>query len=64
MAYIRKTRDYWDVEQCSSEGWECVTTEPTRKEALARLREYQANQPEYQLRLRKRREAIANPVQA
>jgi hypothetical protein len=44
--YQRKTADEWQV-QCNygyGHGWECVTAEATRKEARARLREYQENE--------------------
>jgi len=58
--YIRKTRDVWDVEQYTGPGygWEVVTAEDHRKDALARLREYRENQPEYPVRLRLRRERL------
>lgn len=36
-------------------GWEDVASEDTRREARARLREYQQNQPEYPARLIARR---------
>lgn len=34
----------WEVQGNYGQGWECVCTEETRKEALARLREYNANE--------------------
>lgn len=58
MAYQRKTRDYWEVEQLISGQWEPVTAEDSRTEAKARLKEYRENQPEYPARLVKKRERI------
>jgi hypothetical protein len=58
MPYTRKTRDEYEVQgNFGAHGWECVTTEDTRKEALARLREYRENEP-YPFRLVKRRVRI------
>lgn len=34
-------------------GYECVTTEETKKEALARLKEYRENEPTYTFRIKK-----------
>ena len=53
MAYIRKTRDEWQIHQNFGygHGWEEVCAEDTRKEALARLREYRENQPEYPVKV-------------
>lgn len=45
MAYVRKTRDEFEVQGYYAGGWECVTTEDTRKEARARLKEYRENEP-------------------
>jgi hypothetical protein len=61
MTYVRKTRDEWTV-QCNygyGHGWEDETTEDTRTEARARLREYRANSP-YPARLKCRRIKIAS----
>jgi hypothetical protein len=58
MAYVRKTRDYWDIEQQTLEGWEVVTSEVTRTDSRRSLREYRENQPEYPVRAVKRREKI------
>ena len=60
MAYARKTRDRFDVEQHAhpAHGWECVCSEATRKQAKERLREYRENQPEFPVRIVKRREPI------
>jgi hypothetical protein len=53
--YVRKTVDEFDLEQQTSEGWEVVCCEPTRKEAQARKKEYQENQPGYNYRIVKHR---------
>lgn len=60
MAYIRKTRDVYEVQQWTGKqyGWEAVTAETTRKEAKERLREYRENQPQYPARLVVKREKI------
>jgi hypothetical protein len=60
MAYIRKTRDVFDIEQHTGPGygWEVVSSEETRKEAQRARREYQENQPEYPARIVKRRERL------
>lgn len=55
--YIRKTVDEFEVQQYTGTqyGWECVCTEETRKEAKERKREYHDNQPEYPVRVVKKR---------
>lgn len=62
MAYKRITRDMYDVEgwynQGARYGWETVTTEESRSEACARLREYRDNEPGTAFRLRHYRERI------
>ena len=63
MAYIRKTRDVYPVQQLTAEGWEDVCEENTRREAQARVREYRANQPGIPVRRIKRRERIAPAAQ-
>lgn len=63
MASIRKTadEDEYDIQQYTGQqyGWETVTTEDTRTEAKARIREYRANQPEYPVRYVKKRVKLA-----
>lgn len=54
-AYQRKTRDEFDVEQKTCQGWEVVCTEDTRREAIECVKEYRMNQPEYPVRYRGRR---------
>lgn len=58
--YVRKTRDYFAVEQYTGKdyGWEEVCAEDSRSEARARVKEYRINQPEYPVRWRLRREKI------
>jgi len=56
--YQRKTRDVYVIQQYtgSQYGWEDVCEEDTRKEAVAQRKCYQENQPEYPVRIKKRRE--------
>ena len=60
MAYIRKTRDVWNIQQYTSPlyGWETVSAEDRYTEARARSREYRENQPEYLVRIKFAREHI------
>lgn len=58
MAYVRKTRDEFEIQQFTPYGWECATTEDTLKDAKVRLKEYRANQPEYAARCVKHRVPI------
>ena len=57
MAYYRKTRDEYQIHQWWG-SWEEVCAEDTRRSAMARLREYRANQPEVPVRVVKVRVAI------
>ena len=61
MAYQRKTRDYYDIEQNFGygDGWEVVCAAETWREAKVALREYRQNQPEYAVRAVRKRERIA-----
>ena len=54
--YIRKTVDVWVLEGNYGYGWEYILAEDTREEGKARLKEYRENQPEYPVRLIKKRE--------
>ena len=58
MTYQRKTRDYWDIEQQTAEGWEVVSSEVTRQDTRRCLKDYRENQPQYSVRSIKRRERI------
>ena len=58
MAYIRKTRDEYDIEMLTSEGWEVVDCRETRKAAIASKKEYLENQPGYSYRIKHHRVKI------
>ena len=64
MAYKRKTRDYWDIEQLVYGSWEVVNAEDSWKDARRSLKEYRENQPEYPVRARRKRERIDIEVAA
>jgi hypothetical protein len=55
MAYNRKTVDEFTVQGQYSDGWEDLTSEKSRKEILARLKEYRENEPGISFRYVKRR---------
>jgi len=57
--YIRKTIDTWEVQGDYGYGWECVTTEIKRREAVGRLKEYRVNEPFTPFRIKMVREKIA-----
>lgn len=46
MAYIRKTRDEWQLlgNYGFGDGWEILTCEDSRKEIRERLKEYRENE--------------------
>lgn len=56
MAYIRKTRDEWEIQvnYGYGQGWECDTTEETWKDAKAQAKTYRENVP-YPVRIVKKR---------
>lgn len=54
MAYIRKTRDEWEIQVDYGQGWECDTTEGTRKDAKAQAKTYREN-VSYPVRIVKKR---------
>lgn len=58
MAYERKTRDEFDIEQLFPDGWEVVTCEETYAAAREQAKCYRENQPEYRVRITKRRVRI------
>lgn len=47
----------YEIQTNYGDGWELSTTESTRKEAGARLKEYRENQPEYAHRIKRVKEA-------
>ena len=51
MAYIRKTKDEFQVHGNYGQGWEEVTCEDSRKEARQRLKEYRENDPDHTYKL-------------
>lgn len=59
MAYVRKTRDRWDIETNYGYGWDVECSEYTYKEAKERLKEYRENICGAGIRMRKRREPIS-----
>lgn len=55
--YVRKTIDRWDILTNWGYGWDVECSEYTRKDALARYREYRDNSDgRYSVRLLKKRE--------
>lgn len=60
MAYVRKTRDRWDIMTNWGYGWECEFSEYERSEARQRLKEYRENcAGRCDVRLEKHREKIS-----
>lgn len=57
MAYIRKTRDRWDIMTNYGYGWECEYSEYTRAEARQTAKEYREN-TNAAIRIEKHRERI------
>ena len=55
MPYQRKTTDEYQIHQQTAQGWEEVCCESTRKEAVVQRNCYRENQPEYPVKIVKRR---------
>jgi hypothetical protein len=55
MAYVRKTVDEWHTQGNYGCGWETVTIDDNKKDAMQMLRDYRENEPEYPHRLIKKR---------
>lgn len=53
--YKRKMIDEYQIHQHTAEGWEEVSAYQTRKEAKADLKAYRENQPEYAVKIVKKR---------
>ena len=63
MAYIRKTRDVYEIQvNYGFNGYECVTCEETLMDAKRTLRDYRENEPQYPSRIIKKREKISNEI--
>lgn len=60
MAYVRKTRDVWElhVDYCCGCGYEYELSEYSYSEAKQRLKEYRENSPQFPAKLVKKRERI------
>lgn len=58
MAYVRKTRDEYEIQGNYGCGWEALFTEETWKEAREQLRCYDENERQYAHRIVKRRVKI------
>jgi hypothetical protein len=58
MTYQRKTRDFFDIEGHYAYGWDAVTCEETRAEALAQIKIYRENEPGTTFRIKRYREQI------
>lgn len=43
MVYVRKTRDEWQLWANYGDGWDYVLSEETKKNIMARAREYRTN---------------------
>jgi len=56
--YTRKTKDVFEIQGRYAGYWETVTEEDNRKDALAQLKCYDANEPQYPHRIVKRRVKI------
>lgn len=55
MAYIRKTKDEYQLYCNYGYGWEYILAEDTPQEAIQRKRESIENAPQYQYRIIKKR---------
>jgi hypothetical protein len=66
MAYQRKTVDEFVIQGNYGplHGWEDVTAEETYREALAQLRAYRENEPQYRHRLVTRRVPLRSSAAA
>ena len=53
--YVRKTVDEWHTQGNYGCGWETVTIDDNKQDAMQMLRDYNENEPEYPHRLIKKR---------
>lgn len=59
MAYVRKTKDVYEIQTNWGYGWDCETTEETWAEAKAQAKCYRENScGRFDVRIVKRREKI------
>jgi hypothetical protein len=59
MAYKRKTEDEFEIQSWTPQGgWECATTEVTRRDAREQLKCYRENEPGTAHRIVKKRVPI------
>lgn len=54
MKYVRKTRDEFEIQGNYGYGWETVVTEENAAAAREQLNIYNANEPQYKHRIKKR----------
>lgn len=54
MTYVRKTRDEFEIQGNYGHGWETVVTEENAAVAREQLNIYNANEPRYPHRIKKR----------
>lgn len=54
MGYTRKTRDEFEIQGNYGYGWETIATEENAAVARAHLNIYNANEPQYKHRIKKR----------
>ena len=44
MAYVRKTRDEFELQGAYGQGWECLTTEDSMRAAIEQRKCYRENE--------------------
>jgi hypothetical protein len=57
MVYTRKTKDVWAIMGNYGYGWEEVTAEDTKKDAIEQLKTYRDNE-NYPFKIKKYREKL------
>ena len=53
--YVRKTEDQWHTQGNYGCGWETVTIDDNKQDAMQMLRDYNENEPQYPHRVIKKR---------
>jgi len=56
--YVRKTRDFWEVQAKTEQGFETVYNATERPDGLAALKSHRINDPKTSYRMIKSRERI------